>query len=297
MEAEVNRFVESLAKERRMSAHTVSAYRSDLDQFVAHMEALGMTDANAVDRASLRSWAVSLVEDAHLKPASVNRKLSAVRSLYKYLLREGVVANNPTTRLRLQKVPKRVPEFLAPAEMDRLLDEAPYTDGAEGQLERTVVDLLYHTGLRRAEVVSLTMRHADLGLRELKVHGKRDKERIVPFAPALATRLREHIDVRLAAGILVGPDSPLVAEPDGRPLTANRLYTIIKRCIGRVSSRQKRSPHVLRHTFATHMLSNGADLNAIKELLGHAGLAATQVYTHSTIERLNNVYRKAHPRA
>ncbi len=293
----MNRFVEYLAKERRMSAHTVLAYRNDLGQYIAHMQALGMTDAGAIDRAAVRSWAVSLVEDAHLKPTSVNRKMSAVRSLYKYLLREGVVDTDPTTRLRLQKVPKRVPEFLAPAEMERLLDQVPYSDGAEGQLERTVVDLLYHTGLRRSEVVGLAVRDADLSQRELKILGKRNKERIVPFAPALATRLHEHMAVRIAAGVPVGPDSPLVAEPDGRALTVNRLYTLVKRCIGRVSTRQKRSPHVLRHTFATHMLGNGADLNAIKELMGHAGLAATQVYTHSTIERLNNVYRKAHPRA
>jgi len=297
MEAEVNRFVEYLAKERRMSAHTVLAYRNDLGQFVAHMHALGITEANGADSQAVRSWAISLVEDVRIKPTSVNRKLSAVRSLYKYLLREGSVTTDPTTRLRLQKVPKRLPEFLAPAEMDRLLDQVPYSAGAEGQLERTVVELLYHTGLRRAEVVGLSVRDADLAQRELKVLGKRNKERIVPFAPALAARLREHMGVRQAAGINVGPDSPLVAEPDGRALTANRLYTITKRCLGRVSSRQKRSPHVLRHTFATHMLGNGADLNAIKELMGHAGLAATQVYTHSTIERLNNVYRKAHPRA
>jgi integrase/recombinase XerC len=288
----LDRYLEHLAYEKRCSAHTVQAYRRDLQQFAGFLEGMGV-GLEAATGKLVRGWMMGLLEQG-IGARSVNRKLSALRGYYTFLRTVGVLAEDPTALIDPPKTPKRLPEFVELGRMDRLFDDLKWPEGAKGERDRLILELLYSTGMRLAELLGLGVGDVDLHRATVKVLGKRNKERIVPLTPALCERLRAYLVVRAASG--VGERGPLLVDEKGQPLARRSVQRLVVYYLSGVTSQRKRSPHVLRHTFATHMLDQGADLNAVKELLGHAGLAATQVYTHNTFEKLRNVHAQAHPR-
>ncbi|MCU0319081.1 MAG: tyrosine-type recombinase/integrase [Flavobacteriales bacterium] len=288
----LDRYLEHLAYEKRCSAHTVQAYRRDLQQFAGFLEGMGV-GLEAATGKLVRGWMMGLLEQG-IGARSVNRKLSALRGYYTFLRTVGVLTEDPTALIDPPKTPKRLPEFVELGRMDRLFDDLKWPEGAKGERDRLILELLYSTGMRLAELLGLGVGDVDLHRATVKVLGKRNKERIVPLTPALCERLRAYLVVRAASG--VGERGPLLVDEKGQPLARRSVQRLVVYYLSGVTSQRKRSPHVLRHTFATHMLDQGADLNAVKELLGHAGLAATQVYTHNTVEKLRNVHAQAHPR-
>lgn len=292
----LQRFIEHLTYEQRSSPHTVLAYRRDLEQLGAFLkEKKGKTDPELADERIVRAWMMSLME-AGASPRTVNRKLSSVRTFFRFARRTGLVVADPTALLEPPKTPKRLPEFIDERGMELLFagNEAALT--FKGLTDRTVLELLYGTGMRLAELLGLKPNDVDLAARTLRVLGKRNKERVIPLSDRLVTVLRTYLDARGRELIAAGREDPLLLDAAGKPLARRNVQRTVERYLSRVTTQRKRSPHVLRHTFATHLLNNGADLNAVKELLGHASLAATQVYTHNTVEKLRTAHRKAHPR-
>jgi integrase/recombinase XerC len=295
MQRDIQGFIEYIAKERRLSLHTVVAYDKDLAQFSAHIELLGIQSLSEIDHHDIRSWIVSVLEGARLQPRSVNRKLSCLRSFYRYLLRNGVVSSNPMSRIASLKTKRSLPIFMEPQQMERLLNDMEFEDGFAGLRDRLLIELLYATGMRRAEAIGLQTSDVDLHELRLRVVGKRKKERIIPITDHLASLIHSYL--RLGAQTDIGTHQYLLVRDDGSKMTDGFVYQKVNRYLRLVTTSGKKSPHLLRHTFATHMLNNGADINAIKEILGHASLSATQVYTHNTIEKLTGIHKQAHPRA
>lgn len=289
----LDRFIDHLTYEQRSSPHTVLAYRRDLQQLSAFLKARkGKEEPEWADERVLRAWMMALLEGG-ASPRTVNRKLSSIRTFFRFARRTGHAGPDPTALLEPPKTPKRLPEFVSEQAMVLLFegDEAALT--FKGLTHRTVLELLYGTGMRLAELLGLEPQDIDLPARTLRVLGKRNKERILPLSDRLVTVLRAYLEARKAVASVVGV---LLVDELGKPLSRRSVQRTVERYLSRVTTQQKRSPHVLRHTFATHLLDNGADLNAVKELLGHASLAATQVYTHNTVEKLRNAHKKAHPR-
>ena len=290
-------FIHYIRDEKRYSDHTVSAYVSDLNQFTEYLSTTyEITDPVEADYQMIRSWIVQLSQDK-ISNRSINRKLSTLKSFYRFLIREGVVKLNPLSKIINPKASKRLPEFLDKSKTEFLFTQVEFEDTPVGHRDRTILELFYATGIRQAELRSLTLESLDSDRMSLKVLGKRNKERIIPLGPHIVELLTLFIkDFR---SLMVHPNQNnfIFVTKEGEPITPLLVYRIVRKYLGLVSSRQKRSPHVLRHTFATHMLENGADLNAIKEILGHSSLAATQVYTHNTIDRLKLIYKQAHPKA
>lgn len=291
----LDRFVDHLTYEKRYSPHTVAAYKRDLEQFEVFLEGTGVRPiAQATDKA-IRLWMMDLLGSG-VGPRSVNRKLSALRGFFRFARLVGEVGPDPTSTVDPPKVPKRLPEFVPSAGMTQLLEEMSWPEGPQGQVERLVIDLLYQTGMRLAEMLALTVADADLSSSTLRVLGKRRKERIIPIGSDLVQAIRDHWSSRASRGPVPQGGDPLLTTARNEPFARRSVQRLVSHYLSGVTSQRKRSPHVLRHTFATHMLEGGADLNAVKELLGHANLAATQVYTHNTVEKLRNVHAQAHPR-
>lgn len=286
----LDRYLEYLAYEKRASAHTVAAYRADLHLFAEHVQQEGIASLEQADGELVRYWVMARME-AGESPRTVNRRLSAIRGFFRFARQVGAVANDPTVLVDPPKTAKRLPEFVEEGRMERLFESE--TEVPRKEVDQLVLELLYGTGMRLAELIGLKVGDLDARQGTLRLFGKRSKERLVPIPPALVERLAAHIAGR---GEGLGMDAPLLVGPHGKPLARRSVQRLVQQYLGTVTSQRKRSPHVLRHTFATHMLDRGADLNAVKELLGHAGLAATQVYTHNTADKLKKVHAQAHPR-
>ncbi len=293
-------FIQYLTVSRGVSPHTVKAYQTDLaglDAFVQG-EALdsiyALAGASAVDHRLLRMWIGELL-GRDLSPRSIARKLSAARSYFRYLHRQGHLSANPAGRLHIPKANRSLPIFLHENDIRDLLDGLEEASSFEAERDRCLLELLYGCGLRRSELVALRRSDLSFSPPSIRVRGKGQKERILPFGPHLHGVIERYLARAQAEG--VSTEAALLVRPDGQPLYGELVYRIVRRELTQISALQRRSPHVIRHTYATHLLDRGADLNSIKDLLGHQSLAATQVYTHNSISKLKTVYKQAHPRA
>lgn len=292
-------FIKYLQYERRYSSHTVDSYQNDLMQFSAFLtqtKPQGEIELKDAEHNEIRSWIISLMEDG-LDPRSVNRKMAALRTYFKFLLKRDVITKDPTARLSALKTSKKLPSFVKETELIGLLSQFESDDAFTGKRNKLVLELLYGTGIRLSELIHL--KKSDINLKEglIKVLGKRNKERIIPLPAELISVIDDYtISREKALGEFTGDDF-LVVTDKGRKTYPMYIYRIVNRFLALFTTTDKKSPHVLRHTFATHLLNKGADLNAIKDLLGHSSLAATQVYTHNTIEKLKAVFDQAHPKA
>ena len=291
----LDRYLDHLTYEKRCSAHTVDAYRRDLQQFAGFAAEWGVSAPEVATDKVVRAWMMKLMESG-VGARTVNRKLSALRGFFRFARLTGSLAKEPTALIEPPKTPKRLPEFVEARRMERLFEELTWPEGYTGNLHRLILELFYGTGMRLAELLGLHVADADLHAGTLRVLGKRNKERIIPMGRDLLVQLRDHLVLRAAILGAPAPGDALLVNERGQPMTRRTVQRLVVHYLGGVTSQRKKSPHVLRHTFATHMLENGADLNAVKELLGHANLAATQVYTHNTVEKLRKVHAKAHPR-
>ena len=290
----IDEFLIYLQAEKRYAEHTVKAYKSVLGQYHAYCLESGKEGMDLYYK-TIRRWVVDQM-DSGISPRTVHRKLTTLRTYCKYLIKVGELDANPLDRVLKPKMNKRTPVFVDEGHMDQLLDHFTFGDDFEGVRNRLVIDLLYQTGMRRSELLGLKTGSVDQGGKSLKVRGKRDKERIIPLNDDLLVSLEEYVSKR--SEVVSDPEMDfLIVTAKGRPAYESLVYRIVKKYLALVTTLDKRSPHVLRHTFATHMLNRGADLNAIKELLGHANLSATQVYTHNTFKKLKSIYNQAHPRA
>ena len=289
-------FLKHLEFEKRFSSHTLIAYKSDLDQFSTFLTNIyALTSVEQVKHTHIRSWMVQLMQE-QIQPRSINRKLSCLKSYFKYEQKRGVLSKNPMQKVIAPKMGKRLPTFVNRQKLEMMFAEVDFGEGYPGIRNRTIMELLYGTGMRRSELIGLKVGDVDLQQSCLKVLGKGNKERIIPISVHLQQIILEYLAVRKENFGLEKSASLLLTDKGGK-LYPKLVYNLVNRYLSKVTTIEQRSPHVLRHSFATHLLGNGADLNAIKELLGHASLAATQVYTHNSIERLQEVYKQAHPKA
>lgn len=297
-----DKYINYLQFEKRYSTHTILAYHTDLDDFSEFlMIQYNISDLLLADHNLIRSWLISLIE-AKKSTRTVNRKISTLKSFYRFCLRQGVLHTNPMLKVVAPKSSKQLPVFLTHDNLDNLFNSVVFNDSFEGCRDKMMITLLYATGIRRAELLHLKMSDIDLEKGNLKVLGKRNKERIVPIGNQVIENLKAYIAYRASYLTENVPASEniipsLFVTSKGIPVYPKLVYNVVHKNLSLISSNSKLSPHILRHTFATHMLDDGADLNAIKEILGHSSLAATQVYTHNTIEKLKTIYKQAHPRA
>ena len=291
-------FLNYLKYEKRVSPHTVTAYEHDLSQFFSFLqENLEVYQLEDVQTEDIRAWVISLLEDEELQAKSVNRKISAVRAFYRYKLKIKEISYNPTLVLQAPKVPKKLPQYVDQKDMAHLFEDVPFEETFEGLRDRTILELFYATGMRLSELLNIKTQDIHLQDNTIKVLGKRNKERIVPFGnkmSELLTSYMENLQKKFNEGT---KNNYIFVTANGDQLYPKAVYRIVRKYLDMVTTIDKRSPHVIRHTFATHLLNNGADLNAIKTILGHSSLAATQVYTHNSIEQLKSIYKQAHPRA
>lgn len=289
-------FLQYLEFEKRFSPHTLAAYQSDLQQFSSFLaNTYEITSVNEVKHTHIRSWIVELMQEK-IQPRSINRKLSCLKTFFKYLQKRKLIAKNPMQKIVAPKMGKRLPAFVNKQKIDLLFKDVDFGKGYSGLRNRTMLELLYGTGMRRSELIGLKVEDVNLDQATLKVLGKGNKERMIPLSPHLMEILKEYLIFRKEV-FGSASSAPLLLTDKGQKMYPKLVYNLVKRYLSVVTTIEQRSPHVLRHSFATHLSDNGADLNAIKELLGHASLAATQVYTHNSIERLQEVYKKAHPKA
>ncbi|MDI9358221.1 MAG: tyrosine-type recombinase/integrase [Phycisphaerales bacterium] len=285
-------FLNYLEHQKRFSKHTSIAYKHDLEQFFDFVtKVFGSVSMKDINSIMVRDWLMTL-KKGDMAHKSLHRKIAAVRSFFKLQLRYGYVTNNPAKGIALPKIAKRLPTFIESKELHDLFHNDHFADDWEGKTERIIVQLFYETGIRVSELVALSYHQIDVGNRTIKVVGKGNKERIIPLMPDLLNKLKDYQEEKINKGF---DGERLIVNKKGKPLVAKTVYLIVRKNLAKVSLQKKKSPHVLRHSFATHLMNNGAELNAVKELLGHSSLAATQVYTHNSIQQLKKVYERFHP--
>ncbi len=290
----VNAFLAYLQFEKRYSIHTITAYTNDLVQFFDFIETqYDSMPLPQITGSMVRTWLASMKE-TELTGKTLNRKISSLKSFFKYQIQQGGLSKSPMETVISPKVSKRLPAFVAEQDMEQLLLNLSFAEGWKGLTEKLVIQLFYATGMRLSELIGCKETQLDASKRVIKVLGKGNKERILPISEVLAKDLVNYIKEKPEAAI---GNPILFVNENGKSLQPRAVYTFVKFYLSQVTTLQKKSPHILRHSFATHLMNNGADLNAVKELLGHASLAATQVYTHNTIEKLKEVFAKAHPKA
>lgn len=302
----LDRFIQYIRHEKRYSAHTVSAYQSDLEQFMLFLNPPGqpvqVTTPTDISHHDIRNWMVQLM-DNKLLARSVNRKIATLRKYFKFLLQEGVITANPTSRITAPKVPKNLPTVVDSDKLTGMLDgkmdsagDKIFADDFAGLRDKLVMEMLFGTGMRLAEIIGI--KETDINLYEgtIKVLGKRNKQRIIPLNHELVLLLKRYTEAKKSENFNNNSLTLLVTNK-GASAYPKLIYLIVQKYLSYISTQDKKSPHVLRHTFATSLLNKGADLNAIKELLGHANLSATQIYTHNSVERLKSIYKQAHPKA
>jgi integrase/recombinase XerC len=289
-------FQDYLQLEKNYSLHTVNAYVNDLSFFQEFLKSNFEDESlEKVNYSMIRSWIVSMVDDG-ISNSSVNRKVSSLKSFYKFLLKIKQIESSPLLKHKSLKTPKKIQIPFSEKELDNVLNHIKYSDGFDGIRDKLIIDLFYTTGIRRTELINLKMQNVDLSKNTLKVLGKRNKERILPILPILSKQINLYLSERaLIEQIKDGEYFFLMLK--GVKLNDSFVYRLINYYFSNVSEKVKKSPHILRHTFATHLLNNGADLNSVKELLGHSSLASTQVYTHNSLAELKKVYGDAHPRS
>lgn len=283
-----------LLYQKKYSEHTVMAYLSDLEKFSVFLKLNNLCDLDQVCYVDVRSWVVYLSENS-ISNTSINRKVASLKAYYKFLMRIEQISRNPLLKHKSLKEPKKIQIPFSENEMFEVLDVNEFTDDFDGVLKKTIILLLYSTGIRRAELISLKPESVDFSNETLKVLGKRNKERIVPLTDEVLTQLKFYLKCKEELASKANIETLFISKR-GVKLSATFVYNLINSYFSIVSAKSKKSPHVLRHTFATHLLNNGADLNSVKELLGHSSLASTQVYTHSSLAELKKVYGEFHPR-
>ena len=290
------RFLEYLQFEKRYSQHTLISYKTDLYQFVDYLQAEydGILLVN-VTSSFVRSWLASMRNDK-LTAKTINRKISTLKSFYKFLMKSGELKQSPLATIVSPKIQKRLPSFVSEPDMETLQRHIEYSNDWKGLISKIIIELLYATGMRLSELITLKTSNVDFYNNQVKVLGKGNKERIIPVSKEVMFLLKTYIAEKEKLNFNKEQSHLLVTE-NGKSLYAKYVYLVVKKNLSYVTTLKKKSPHILRHTFATHLTNNGADLNAVKELLGHASLAATQVYTHNTIDKLKDIHKQAHPKA
>lgn len=291
----INDFIQYLRFEKRYSPNTLIAYRKDLLQFQNYiLENFDMSDPLQVTHFHIRSWLATEKDEQDLKARSINRKLSSLNSFYKNLLKKQLISKNPVKQLHAQKLPERLPVFLKETETETLLDDIEFEEGFKGYTDRMICEMLYLTGMRRNELIQLKETDIEWSLNQIRVLGKGNKERLLPIDPNLKESIKNYINEKKK---LEQYNSLYLLNLDnGKQLYPTYVYRTVKKYLILSTTLHKKSPHVLRHTFATHLLNKGANIQAIKDLLGHSSLAATQIYTHNNIERLKEIHKLNHPR-
>jgi integrase/recombinase XerC len=291
----IERFIRYLQFEKRFSPNTVTAYKKDLDQFSEFIISVEPALLNVVHQ-HVRAWIVSLM-DQGIEARTINRKISSLRSFYKFLQREDLIGSSPMIHVRAPKIPKRLPVVITEQKMDVLLDARDvFSSDFKGTRDRLIIELLYGTGMRLAELVNLSDDDINIYEQQIKVLGKRNKERIIPINNSIAKLIADYQLQKLSQNF-DNKSSSLIVTNEGKSAYPKFIYRTVNLVLSFISTHDKKSPHILRHSFATSLLNRGADLNAIKELLGHSSLAATQVYTHNSVEKLKSIYKQAHPKA
>jgi len=290
----IQAFLDYLRFEKRYSQHTLISYQNDLEQFFSFLYAqFNEVALEQITAVYIRSWLAELKTD-NISAKTINRKISSLKSFFKFLMKQGVIKQTPMTTVVSPKINKRLPSFVEEKNTNTLFTYVEFGDDWKGKTEQLILSLFYNTGMRLSELINLKEKQVDEDYSQLKVLGKGNKERIIPVSKELLKEIKNYMAQKPVK--LKGVAEVFVNEK-GKSLYPKYVYNTVKKYLGMVTTLKKKSPHILRHTFATHLMNNGADLNAVKELLGHSSLAATQVYTHNTIEKLKDVHKKAHPKA
>lgn len=287
-------FLKHLSTTKAYSHHTVSSYSSDLKAFEGFLEnEVNQADINQADSKTIRQW-ISRLKQSGLSSRTVNRKIAALKAYYAYIQKQGIIESNPAENIFNLKAEKMLPDFIKSETINDLLDSTLFSDDFEGIRDRLIVEMLYVTGIRRAELVELQLNDINRSKLQILVRGKGNKERIIPYPKELNTSISNYLDRR---NMHTSENTAFFITAKGKPVYPKLVYRSVRKYLSFITDLKKKSPHLLRHSYATHLLNNGADINAVKELLGHANLSATQVYTHTTFERLTHIYKQAHPRA
>ena len=292
----IKQFLEYLKFEKRYSLHTLTAYQTDLESLSKYLvEEMGITESAAIGSSFIRSWLANM-KDQKASAKTINRKISSLKSFFKYLLRNGMILKSPMSQIISPKVGKRLPVFVKEEDVLQLIQTLnASTEDWKSYNEKMLFTIFYATGMRLSELIQLRESQIDFGRSQIKVLGKGNKERVIPVTSNVMSAIEEYSSSKRK--LFEKTDDYLLVTEKGKKLYPRYAWERINRILGEATTLDKKSPHVLRHSFATHLMNNGADLNAVKELLGHSSLAATQVYTHNTIEKLKDVYKKAHPKA